>query len=253
MRRLPSLIFLMLCSHSLGAADDFALFTVDVMLKGAGVDHVDVLVECGPDPDFKLSLAVEVDSTETLTVPAQAEKDMACTLTASPVAGQRLSYRGDGGSVFEAGGAGCRFSGIRAGHANFCQIEVESKETSLTVFKHWIGTSKPEEDVFVSLDCGHGLSLPARAINKGKPGAWSLVVNDDDGFLCSVSEAPGEGYTSDVSDCEALLVRPGAREECTVVNTKVVKMIEVFNRYGLVVMILAFMVVGGLAARKAIP
>jgi hypothetical protein len=37
-----------------------------------------------------------------------------------------------------------------------------------------------------------------------------------------------------------------------VVNTKVVKMIEMLNRYGLFIMIGVFMVVGGLAARKVI-
>ena len=55
-----------------------------------------------------------------------------------------------------------------------------------------------------------------------------------------------------MSDCEDLVILPGASEECTVVNTKVVKMIDMLNRYGLVIMILVFMVVGGFAARKVI-
>jgi hypothetical protein len=37
------------------------------------------------------------------------------------------------------------------------------------------------------------------------------------------------------------------------VNTKVVKMIEMLNRYGLVIMILVFMVVGMIAARRFVP
>ena len=66
-------------------------------------------------------------------------------------------------------------------------------------------------------------------------------------------EEKSDTYIDDVEDCQDLLIRPGAEEECTVVNTRVVKMIEMFNRYGLFVMILAFMIVGGLAARKVIP
>lgn len=68
-----------------------------------------------------------------------------------------------------------------------------------------------------------------------------------------MSEEKNDAWISETSDCSDLLILPGAEEECTVVNTKVVKMIEVFNRYGLVIMILAFMAVGGLAARKMIP
>lgn len=234
-------------------ADEFALFTVDVNLKGVGVDSVQVRVICKPSPGIQMNFDVPVDSTRIFTVPAPADNEITCTLTTDAVPGQRLTFLGDGGSVFEAGGAGCRFSGVLGGHSNFCQIQVENKETSLTVFKHWIGTSKEERDVSVSLDCQRDVQFPGLEINKDKPGTWSLVVNDADGFLCNVSEETGETFTSDVSDCEALLILPGAREECTVVNTKVVKMIEVFNRYGLVAMILAFMLVGGVAARKAIP
>ncbi|MBT8038692.1 MAG: hypothetical protein KJN78_00480 [Gammaproteobacteria bacterium] len=245
-------LVLLLCAFTV-QADEFALFTVDVNLKGAGVDSVNVRVVCGPSPGLDVRFEIPVDSTRTFTVPTAADGEISCVLTASPVPGQKLTFLGDGGSVFEADGPGCRFSGVGGGHSNFCQIQVENKETRLTVFKHWIGTSKAEEDVAVSLDCGRGLSHPTLSVNKGKPAEWSLVVNDEDGFLCSVSEAEGESYTSDVSDCEALLILPGAEEECTVVNTKVVKMIEVFNRYGLAVMILAFMVVGGFAARRVIP
>lgn len=251
-RLLLTCLVLFLGVHDAGA-DEFALFTVDVNLKGVGVESVGVTVSCGPEQALALNFEIPVDSTRTFTVPASATQPLDCTLTADPVPGQRLTFLGDGGSVFEAGGAGCRFSGVLGGHSNFCQIEVENKETSLTVFKHWIGTSKEERDVSVSLDCQRDMQFPGLEINKGKPGTWSLVVNDTDGFLCSVSEEAGETFTSDVSDCEALLILPGAREECTVVNTKVVKMIEVFNRYGLVAMILAFMLVGGFAARKAMP
>jgi hypothetical protein len=108
-------------------------------------------------------------------------------------------------------------------------------------------------DVAVSLDCGSELRLEDLPLNKGKPGKWLLDVTDAEGIICRVREEKGDSYLSDTSDCDDLLIRPGAREECTVVNTKVVKMIEMLNRYGLVIMILAFMVVGGFAARKAMP
>ena len=246
------LLFLLLGATG-ARADDFATFTVDVNLRGAGVETLDVRVRCGPGAVFSLDLAVPVDSTRSLTVPVPPGEQLACEITASPVVGQQLTFLGDGGSIFEADAPACRFTGVRAGHANFCQIQVESQETSLTVFKHWIGTSEPVDDVAVSLDCGQDMELETLPLNKGKPGEWLLDVTDAEGVRCRVFEEKGDSYFSDTSDCEDLLIRPGAREECTVVNTKVVKMIEMLNRYGLVIMILAFMVVGGFAARRAMP
>ena len=138
------------------------------------------------------------------------------------------------------------------GHSNFCQIQVENQDTSLTVFKHWIGTSENEDDVTVFLDCGDDGSYEPRPVNSDRPVTWDLTVNDANGFLCGVSEPSDDSFIADTSDCQELLILPGAREECTVVNTKVVKMIEMLNRYGLFIMIGVFMVVGGLAARKVI-
>ena len=250
-RFLPGLFFLL--SACTVQADEFALFTVDVNLRGAGVDTLDVQVVCTPGEAFSLTLVVPVDSTRSFTVPILEGQELACTLTASPVVGQQLTFLGDGGSTFAVDAPACQFTGVRGGHSNFCQIQVESQETSLTVFKHWIGTSERVDDVGVSLECGPDLQLETLPLNEGKPGKWLLNVKDAEGIRCRVYEEKGDSYFSDTSDCEDLLIRPGAREECTVVNTKVVKMIEMLNRYGLVIMILAFMVVGGFAARKAMP
>jgi len=251
--RFIGLLLVCLLGASGARADDFASFTVDVKLRGSGVEHLDVQLRCGPGQPLVLEFEIPVDSSQTFTVPAPGGQSIDCSLTADPVVGQRLSFLGDGGSIFDPDGPGCRFMDVRGGHANFCQIQVESQETSLTVFKHWIGTSDPVDDVAVSLDCGSELRLEDLPLNKGKPGKWLLDVTDAEGIICRVREEKGDSYLSDTSDCDDLLIRPGAREECTVVNTKVVKMIEMLNRYGLVIMILAFMVVGGFAARKAMP
>ena len=65
------------------------------------------------------------------------------SITTRPLPGHQLGFLGDGGSQFEPGEAGCTFRGVQRGHSNFCQIQVENQETSLTVFKRWIGTSEP--------------------------------------------------------------------------------------------------------------
>ena len=245
------LSFLLLVSRSLDA-EEIVLFTVDVKLAGTGVTELVVNIRCDGDRPVSFDFPVPVDSSMTFTVPAPENAGMTCSLTTRQLTGHQLGFLGDGGSHFEVDAAGCTFSNVRRGHSNFCQIRVEDEETSVTVFKRWIGTSAREADSRVSLDCNNGKTYATRKINSGKPGGWTLTVDAIDGFQCNVSEEEGDGFIADASDCQGLLGMPGADEECTIVNTKVVKMIEVFNRYGLFVMILAFMIVGGFAARRVI-
>ena len=89
---------------------------------------------------------------------------------------------------------------------------MENQDTSLTVFKHWIGTSKKEDNVAVSLDRGPGKTYESLQINTGKPDSWILLVNEAGGFRCSVSEEESETWIADTSDCGDLLILPGAEE-----------------------------------------
>jgi len=70
------------------------------------------------------------------------------------------------------------------------------------------------------------------------------------GLVCSVSESPDESFISDESDCKELLLVPGRGEACTMVNTKVVKRIEMLNRYGKIIMILVMLTAGLTAVRR---
>lgn len=231
-------------------ANEIALFTVDVKLKGTGLEALDVNLKCELERPLSLDFRIPVGESRTFTVPVPAEGGESCILTTLALPAHLLRYLGDGGSTYDVEAEGCRFTGIERGHSNFCQIQVESQETSLTVYKHWVGTSEPENDVQAMLDCGQGGRYATKKINLRKSASWSLEVNTADGLTCSVSEPESDDYTADTSDCESLVIPAGAEEECTIVNTKVVKMIEALNRYGLVVMILVFMVVGGFAARR---
>ena len=243
---------LILIYPAIGTGEEIALFTVDARLSGDGLESIDVALYCDRDPPFELTLSVPAHSSRTFTVAAP-DEGMSCTLKTGDLPGRRLEFLGDGGSTFDPDGEGCTFTGVMRGHSNFCQIRVESEETTLTVFKHWIGTSDREEDARITLECGDGNQHRPLMINSDRTGTWKLEVTSTEGVVCNVIEEKSDAYIDDVRDCQGLVIRPGAEEECTVVNTRVVKMIEMFNRYGLFVMILAFMIVGGFAARKVIP
>ena len=245
------LLLLMAVAPAL-AADGFATFTIDARLEGATQGSLEARVTCDRPGGLQLELSVPAGGSRTITVPAEEGGAMVCEVTAQALPGQRLRYLGDGGSDYDPEAGNCRFMNVRAGHANFCQVRVENRDTSLTVFKHWIGTSEPQDDTRVFLECGPDFSFEPLEINLDKPATWRFDFHDAVGLPCSVREEARETFIPDVSDCANLVIRPGAREECTVVNTKVVKMIEMFNRYGLAIMIALFMLVGGFAARRMI-
>ena len=124
-----------------------------------------------------------------------------------------------------------------------------SDNVELLVYKKWIGASERESNVEIHLACGEQLGYEARFINRDRPDGWTVENVPEEGVFCDVREIEQETFIADVSDCLNLLVIPGQPAECTMVNTKVVKRIDMLNRYGLFLMI-AVMLGAGLAAVK---
>ncbi|WP_354696263.1 hypothetical protein [Elongatibacter sediminis] len=128
------------------------------------------------------------------------------------------------------------------------QSGTPSGETAeILVYKKWIGASGNEEAVEAHLLCENDVRLPPLRVHRDRPEAWLLSSVPDEGILCSVLEVERDTFVADMEDCRDLLVVPGRGAECTLVNTKVVKRIDMLNRYGLVMMI-AVMLGAGLAA-----
>lgn len=260
--RLPALLAVLAClAPQVGMTQDAAQtsaasFTVDAALGGDSGQKVNVVLSCrsaaGEEVHSDQATLGDGETVE-FRLPGPADGGLECTVTAGQAAGLNIGYRGDGGSEADISEAGCRFLGVALGHANFCQVRVEAQTTSITVYKKWIGARGDEDDVLARLRCG-GTALPEPlSINAGRPGTWTLDLTDADGILCDVTEDEREDFVPDMTDCRDLLVLPGAQEECTLVNTKVVKMIDMLNRYGLAIMIAVFAVAGMLAARKFVP
>ena len=121
---------------------------------------------------------------------------------------------------------------------------------TLTVYVEWIGPSGEEKDVRISLECESGEYSGIRYINKGSPDGWEIRDIDPEGILCNVSETVRETFRPDIIDCQGIYILPGRHEECTMVNTKIVKRIEMLNRYGKIVMILLVLLVGLVAVKR---
>jgi hypothetical protein len=253
--RAPALMMagLLWSAAATAAPPGTAAFTVDVKLGDTPLELLQVTLNCFEGDDRRLSARIPPGESRTFSIPVPAGRSLDCLLGALPISGQRLAFRGDGGSEVVLTDEGCLFSGVQGGHANFCQIEIEQERTSLTVYKNWIGTANAEPDVEIQLLCNGGGTRGARHINQNRPGGWDLQVSDPEGLECDVFERERDDFRADISDCQDLIIRPGAQEECTMVNTKVVKMIQVLNRYGLVVMVAVFAIAGMIAARRMVP
>ena len=255
---LPRLVGVMLMAGASGlCADEPASFTVDARLGEGSVEELQVRLDCraagDAEPSAVQSARLPRDGTAIFEVVVPPAASWACDVFADALQGMEVRYRGDGGSDADIGESGCRFTGVRAGHANFCQIQTRSQVTSITVYKKWIGGSGEEQDVRVSLECESGEYSGVRYINEGSPNGWDITDIDPEGILCNVQEAVRETYRPDIIDCQGLLVLPGKGEECTMVNTKIVKRIEMLNRYGKVVMTVLVLLIGLLAVKRLSP
>jgi len=229
-----------------------ARFTVDTKVDQAILSQLDVRLSCDFATPAQQQVTLDSDGTHEFTVNVQGTGGASCTLVALLPTGQNVTYVGDGGSVIELDDQGCHFTGVSAGHSNFCQVHVEKEATRLTVYKKWIGGKADVPNVNIRLACNEELQGAPRWINSDRPQTWELEVSDPNGIRCSVYENELDTFRADQSDCSNLLIMPGADEECTLVNTKVVKRIQTLNRYGLGAMILVMLAAGLLAIKRLV-
>ncbi len=227
-----------------------ASFTIDSRVDHAVLSQLDVRLSCDSATPAQQQVTLDFDGSHEFTVIVQGTRGASCTLVALLSSGQNVTYVGDGGSVIELSRQGCRFTGVSAGHSNFCQVQVEKEATWLTVYKRWVGGTGEEPNVNIHLACNDVMQGIPLWINSDSSQNWELEVSDPNGILCSVYEVEHDSFRADRSDCSDLLIMPGANEECTLVNTKVVKRIQTLNRYGLGAMILVMLAVGLLALKR---
>jgi len=173
-----------------------------------------------------------------------------CQLRVSPPFGYSAVYSARSERVSRANKNGCQYARISDGDSIYCHIGVVQDKVKLSAYKKWIGGSGEEDDVRISLECESGDFSGYRHINEGSPDGWDISNIDPVGVTCSVHETPGDTFISDESDCQSLVIFPGRGEECTMINTKIVKRIEMLNRYGKAIMIVVMLVAGLIAVRR---
>ncbi len=230
-----------------------AKFTVDARVDPEILAKLDVRLNCDSAAPIEQGVTLDFDGSHEFLVDVAETSSASCTLVALLPIDQNVTYVGDGGSSIELDDRGCHFKGISAGHSNFCQIHVAKEVTRLTVYIKWIGAAGEEPNVNIRLECNLEEQGRSLWINSASSQSWELEGSDPSGFTCNVFEDVLDTFRADQSDCRNLLIMPGTDEECTLVNTKFVKRIEMLNRYGLGIMILVMLMVGLLAIKRLLP
>ncbi len=229
-----------------------AKFTVDARVDPAIILTLDVRLDCDYAIPARQQVTLDFDGSHEFSVKVPVAESSSCTLVALLPTAQNVTYVGDGGSSIELDGQGCHFKRVAAGHSNFCQVHVAKEATRLTVYIKWVGGTGEEPNVNIRLECNLQEQGRPLWINSKTSQTWELEGSDSNGFTCSVFEDVLDTFRADQSDCRNLLIMPGTNEECTLVNTKVVKRIEMLNRYGLGVMILVMLAAGLLAIKRLV-
>jgi len=232
------------------AATQPAVISVDARFQNSRLPALDLELSCNQGrsgKEAKNLVKDEVFDWQTAPLP---EGKINCQLLALLPAGYSASYYINGENQARPGGKGCQFNRIAPAEHNQCRVVIAQDPVKLMVYLEWIGPSGEEEDVRVSLECESGDYAGNRYVNAGKPDGWEIRDIDPEGILCNVSEEVRDNFRPDIIDCQGLLVLPGKGEECTLINTKIVKRIEMLNRYGKIVMILLVLGIGLAAVKR---
>jgi hypothetical protein len=246
---LACLVAVSLPAFAQGAAEQ-AFLTIDARFDSSRLPDLELELMCNSGTPVKEYETLSVDGTLDWTIEFPPDTPTVCQLAATLPRGYSASYFAAGDSISESSPNGCQFRRVAAGDRNRCSVEVTQEPVRLTVYLEWIGPSGEEPDVRVSLECESGEYSGFRYVNAGKPDGWEIRDIDPEGILCNVTEEVRETYRPDIIDCQGLLVLPGKGEECTLINTKIVKRIEMLNRYGKIIMILLVLAVGLVAVRR---
>ncbi|MDT8322072.1 MAG: hypothetical protein RQ826_16275 [Xanthomonadales bacterium] len=230
--------------------DSRAVLEVDLQYETQLLEQVEAELLCSSGEPGRRHFEWSGTGVRSVAVQGFRDGQTNCQLRALTPVGYSAAYAATSPGVSRTDENGCQFARISAGDALHCRIEVSQDPVTITVYKKWLGASGEEDDVRISLECESGEYSGVRYINDGSPDGWQITGVDPEGVLCNVYEAERETYRPDIIDCQGLLIRPGKGEECTMVNTKIVKRIEVLNRYGRAIMILVMLVAGLIAVRR---
>ncbi len=249
----------------LGTGESRATFPVDKFFDDGNTTEVEVTLSCNTGlPLEQSSMISEGDGVVfVVTDFSDAELDCEVTETAGP-GGYTLSYLADG-QVNSPDS--CVFEDVRFADERTCRIDNSLEEVEVEVTKVWIDENPQfnAQNVAgatwscsnVAFPCEEGFINECDGGNLdffGNPGEDSFFVFPDweSGTSCSITEVNllESGIEVDDSECQGLLVFPGAGASCTIFNTRLFEGIPTLSQYGLGLLALLMLGMGFVAFRR---
>lgn len=197
--------------------------------------------------------------------------ELDCDITESPVpAGYAESYVADNGiggmaGDISDGAAGCHYDDVQEGNF-FCEVTDTLQPVEIEVTKEWIGDLEAAgvtPDAGASWTCENVRAAADDTSLGTEVGSLSFSGNPDTEIatpifadfggssVCSVTEnTPFDAVETDDSDCASLPVSLGQGNSCTITNVVFFEGIPTLNRYGLAMLALLMLGVGGFAYRR---
>jgi len=230
--------------------NNLANFELTVQFDPKLLGEVELEFLCNSGQPQRQKLRLTAPGFKRLNLARFEDSEPICQMWAALPRGYSVEYQSTSEGKHRANEHGCQFMSVGHGQTLACLIKLTQNTVPLTVYKKWVGGTGQEPDVAVQLACGDQVFVESRFINEASPGGWEVGDIGLDGLNCDVSEKPGDTFVADQSDCQGLLLFPGRGAECTMVNTKIVKRIEMLNRYGKAIMILVMLVAGLIAVKR---
>ena len=246
---------MVLFSDVLLATDDqsFAAVTrlsIQAIFNSSVLDEIEVTLLCNSGTPGRATKIMKAGDTYQWSVSDFEGDKVYCQSYTSSPRGFSVEYQASGDAVAKSDENGCQYANVMVGQELGCSIKVTQDHVPLTVYKNWIGASGDEADVLVELTCDGEVVYEPLYVNEGLAATWQISGIPSDGLTCKVTEFPSDLFIPEESDCQQLILLPGRGDACTMVNTKVVKRIDMLNRYGKVIMILVMLTAGLIGVRR---
>jgi hypothetical protein len=243
--------FCLLLPFSLLAEDgDLAKFHLDIQFDPQLLSEIEIELLCNSGEPRQQRIRLTAAGNKLLNLASFEDRKTICQIHAMMPHGYSVDYQVTAEGNNRANEHGCQFMAVNQEQTYACKIRITQNTVPLRVYKKWVGGGDQEPDVEIHLVCGDHAFAERRYINTGRPGGWKVSDIRVDGLSCDVFETSKDTFVADQSDCRGLLIFPARGAECTMVNTKVVKRIEMLNRYGKAIMILVMLAAGLIAVRR---
>ena len=234
----------------LAEEDDLANFDLTLQFNPQLINGIELELICNSGQPRRQQIRLTEAGLNQLKLAGFRDGEPICQMRVLLPQGYSVEYQSASEGKHKANEHGCQFISVGLGQTYGCLITLTQNTVPLWVYKKWVGGTDQEPDTEIQLVCGERTFEESRFINSESPAGWEVDEIGVGGISCDVFEKPGESFIADQSDCRGLLLFPGRGDECTMVNTKIVKRIEMLNRYGKAIMIVVMLVAGLIAVRR---